>query len=236
MSPEQIAIVFAVLLTAAAIITAIFTLSLIYIIIAHIIISFVKKCFIKYAHKIIYILTGEFLFKRFSNGGDLAVWRALYTGTIISLFVIFAHFFVYFNIENPLNVIKGNGWQFCGIYAAAYATFYARFVSQWTYLSNLYNQIKEAELNIYDNANNNNEKALDALYRWMAGFIEDAETLHLETKTLFATVILNWSDKYPKIHEFYDGYNPDAIINGNQTKNKLCNLTEKIRKIHKFRK
>jgi len=73
--------------------------------------------------------------------------------------------------------------------AALYAALYARFAAQWTYLAHLYNQISQTEArNISD------PKAEPVIAQWKAGFPEDAEELHLATKSLFASVLKRWGD------------------------------------------
>lgn len=76
---------------------------------------------------------------------------------------------------------------FGAIFAGVYVALYSRFASQWSYLANLYNQIMQASV---DNPPNGDlhEKVLRI---WQAGFIEDAEDLHLAGKPMFATII--WS-------------------------------------------
>ncbi|MBP5748235.1 MAG: hypothetical protein J6W63_07750 [Treponema sp.] len=207
---------------------SIFVISLLYIVGIYTISRLVKKGIAGLFYTTTHVVTGEFFLNHMPNGGSSVILRTCFTGTIISFMVIGFYCLIYRNLQCPFEVVKHNGWQFCGIYAATYASFYARFVSQWTYLSNLYNQIKEAELNVL--VNGNKKEANDALCRWMAGFIEDAETLHLETKTIFATVIINWSIKYPKVHEFYNDYNSQAIFEGDERKDKLDLLIKKIRK------
>src|SRR5262249_54481309 len=74
------------------------------------------------------------------------------------------------------------------IFAAVYAALYARFAAQWGYLSGTYNQIKAAE------ASKANASAA-ALASWKAGFIEDAELLHLSAKPPFCSVIATWGQE-----------------------------------------
>ncbi|HEX2451656.1 MAG TPA: hypothetical protein VHJ69_10965 [Gemmatimonadales bacterium] len=76
-----------------------------------------------------------------------------------------------------------------GILAAVYAALYARFAAQWTHLAGLYNQIKAAEVRA---AESDTEKTKQALANWKAGFIEDADALHLATKPMFAVIIRHW--------------------------------------------
>lgn len=216
---------FGIILSLTALCTSVFLIILVYIIIAHIIrqLNMVKKS-IGLLSGAVHLFSGEFVLNYMHNGGSSVVIRALVSGTFISIFVILAHYVVYWDIVFPLEIIRHNGWQFCGIYAAAYAAFYARFVSQWTYLSNLYNQIKITELTLSPNSNK------DKLYAWMSGFIEDAESLHLETKPMFATVISIWLEKYPEVGENYCQYNPKTILNKEDGHQKLEQLKEKIRK------
>lgn len=70
------------------------------------------------------------------------------------------------------------------IFGAAYAALYARFASQWSYLADLYNLIKQTEASACTND--------AALAEWKAGFIEDAQVLHLATKESFVSVIREW--------------------------------------------
>ena len=137
---------FGIILSLTAICMSIFLIILVYIIIAHIIrqLNIIKKS-IGLLSGAVHFFSGEFVLDYMHNGGSSVVLRALFSGTFISIFVIIAHYVVYVDVVHPFEIIKHNGWQFCGIYAAAYAAFYARFVSQWTYLSNLYNQIKNSE-------------------------------------------------------------------------------------------
>lgn len=107
-----------------------------------------------------------------------------------------------------------------GTFAFAYTALYARFASQWSYLASLYNQIMEAkvstgicppkessqskdsssgalafvdaDLDEQDSGTDSNR--LRAIQKWQAGFIEDAEELHLATKPMFAGVIVSMLD------------------------------------------
>lgn len=73
------------------------------------------------------------------------------------------------------------------ISAGAYTALYARFASQWSYLAGVYNQIMAAQVRgVPPDA-----EVRRALESWKAGFIEDAEDLHLTTKPMFAGVIVN---------------------------------------------
>lgn len=77
-----------------------------------------------------------------------------------------------------------SGPRFGALFAAAYAAFYTRFASQWSYLADVYNQIKAAE-----SQRDVNE---DRIAEWKAGFIEDANDLHLLRKRMFASIAHAW--------------------------------------------
>lgn len=64
------------------------------------------------------------------------------------------------------------------IFAGAYTALYARFASQWSYLAGVYNQIMAAQVRVAPP----DSEGRRALEFWKAGFIEDAEDLHLATK------------------------------------------------------
>lgn len=128
---------------------------------------------------------------RLANGGGLVLIRSFLIaievyGTTVALkqgldpvrtWVFSAH-------ELQLEIIATLPW-FGAIFAGIYAGLYTRFASQWTYLANLYNQIKAAESSCSDESN-----AIDA---WKAGFFEDADELHLATKRVFASILRSWA-------------------------------------------
>jgi hypothetical protein len=134
----------------------------------------------------------EFLLTRFRlpNGGGIILLRSLASAFLVYLGVLGLH--------NALD--SARTWSFSwpeltaqvretfhwygAIFGALYAGLYARFASQWTYLANVYNQIKAAECRRECNG--------DPLAEWKAGFMEDAEELHLATKPLFASVLRAW--------------------------------------------
>jgi hypothetical protein len=72
------------------------------------------------------------------------------------------------------------------ILGAAYASFYTRFSSQWTYLAALYNQIKQFECS-------KTPPSPECITELKAAFIEDAEELHLARKPIFASTIWAWA-------------------------------------------
>jgi hypothetical protein len=87
----------------------------------------------------------------------------------------------------------------CGaIIAGVYAGLYSRFSSQWTYLAGLYNQIMAAAVQ----QQSWSDEQRDVLAKWRAGFLEDAEDLHLATRPMFAAVILSFL-RYDGVREAY---------------------------------
>lgn len=63
---------------------------------------------------------------------------------------------------------------------------FSRFVSQWTYMSNLCNSIREQEVN-----NITIPFSVSVINEWKAEFIFDAKKLHLIRKKKFASVMVN---------------------------------------------
>jgi hypothetical protein len=148
----------------------------------------------KIGSKLISFLSAEWLLLNgHPNGGDVVIFRTLWVGTVLVILLATIQ-------ASPLNIelcewghkvwsnsiLMLRGSQGPVIYGAVYAAFYARFTSQWTYMANLYNQIKQAEVS---EANNLNTKALS---QWKAGYIEDAYTTHMATKPTVAGVIQAW--------------------------------------------
>ena len=133
-----------------------------------------------------WILTG----RRRANGSDVITLRSVLTALLVYAIALGIR-----NLVDPSRSCSFSwaelGSQltttlpwFGAIFAAVYAGLYARFASQWTYLANVYNQIKAAECR--------GECDGLKLAQWKAGFIEDAEDLHLACKPLFASVLRAW--------------------------------------------
>ena len=79
---------------------------------------------------------------------------------------------------------------FLTVFAAVYVSLYTRFSSQWLYLANLYNQIRNTEARA---AREKGDRYLqEVLSIWKAGFLEDAEVLHLAQKGIFVSVVRAW--------------------------------------------
>jgi hypothetical protein len=142
---------------------------------------------------------------RFGNGGDIILVRSVLVATQVYALVLAAKICVDPNSSCDLqghtlraSLIATGAW-YGPIFAGIYASLYARYASQWTYLANVYNRIKETEARAPAAA-----LGTAALAQWKAGFIEDADDLHLATKPLFAGVIRAWAE--PEVEQAFKLY------------------------------
>lgn len=130
---------------------------------------------------------------RWANGGDVILMRTLAISLEIYITAIALK-----NLVDPTRLwttsfeaigteLVETGTYMGPIFAAVYAALYTRFSSQWGYLAGVYNSIKETEAGGVD------DDGKQALAQWKAGFIDDADTLHLASKGSFAGVVLNWA-------------------------------------------
>ncbi len=143
------------------------------------------------------IVSGEWLLRNHPNSGGIILLRAIQIAILVFIIVL-----TFINFIDPtrtwhsdrrelrLQLLEKLPW-FGAILAAIYFALYARFASQWTYLANLYNQIKQTEART---AGNDNRALKIIIAEWKAGFFEDAEVLHLATKPVFASVIKAWAE------------------------------------------
>jgi hypothetical protein len=138
--------------------------------------------------------SAEWLLRRclYPNGGDVILLRALWTSIVAYLFALeFKNGWHLWRIcqfdWTALHwaLVDKMAW-FGAIFAGTYATLHARYASQWTYLANVYNRIKETEAR-------GGTCIPEKMAEWKAGFIEDAEDLHLIGKPMFAYVFRTWS-------------------------------------------
>ena len=98
------------------------------------------------------IVSGEWLLRRYANGGAVVLARTIITTAVIFVLAI--------GLKSRLEATAT--WAFDltafreaafedfawlgAIFAATYAAYYSRFASQWNYLAGLYNQIMAIEL------------------------------------------------------------------------------------------
>jgi hypothetical protein len=149
----------------------------------------------------------EFLLTSFElpNGGSIILMRSIASGLLVygaSLLLMnwldpCPYCKTTFYLEQVSRTLHWLG----SIIAVLYAGLYARFSSQWTYLANVYNQIKTAETRL------ENAASSEALAEWKAGFIEDADVLHLAAKPIFASVIRAWAE-IDAVRTAFDTYSP----------------------------
>jgi hypothetical protein len=187
------------------------------------------------------LLSGEFMLGRRPNGGEVVVGRTLWIGSILiavtavtrGLFGDTSSWTAFGGCA--LEALKGmlTNAEALTIFGATYAALYARFASQWGYIANLYNQIKQAEVEAAGSAapatsaTSNAIAALPTpsepmliLAQWKAGFIEDALAVHMAAKPSIAGVISAW---------FKDQHVKDAFMNYTP------GAAEKIRALQKFK-
>jgi len=171
-----------------------------------------KQCLAKFTENplgtTVTAISFEFLLmtkSRRANGGDIIMLRAILSAAL--LFFIAKLIYGSAALNSPA--------AYGSILAAMYAGLYARFASQWSYLANLYNQIKATEIRALStladkNLTKETEKTLhQRIAEWKAGYIEDAENLHLATKKSFAPVIWFWLQD-PDVKEAYIHATPDG--------------------------
>jgi hypothetical protein len=103
-----------------------------------------------------------------------------------------------------------------------YAAYYSRFAAQWAYLSGVYNQIMQSQVQTCLETNGA-EQQRSRLAMWKAAFIEDAESLHLARKPIFAGVISSmFAD--PAVCQCYDRYAPG----GQEARRALSTAVESV--------
>jgi len=175
--------------------------------------------------KFINIISGEWILKSADNGGPVIALRSIVCSISLFLFIL-----GFMNIVDPTKswdfsfrifqeeIVKRITW-FGVLFAAVYAALYSRFSSQWSYLANLYNTIKQASLRSDINE--------DILSEWKAAFIEDAEYLHLSHKNNFASIIYWWIQD-EKVKEKYIQYTPGGK---ERFESLVCSISTRYRKI-----
>jgi len=139
--------------------------------------------------------SGEFLLDSLPNSGEVIFIRAMFITTFVYATAIFLKECVSpgamwwtFSGQAMANVIGETIPWIGAIFAASYAALYTRFASQWAYLASLYNQIMATQAQ----APPDDEISKRTFVIWKAGFIEDAEAVHLATKPMYAGVIKDW--------------------------------------------
>ncbi len=181
----------------------------------------------KIGASVISFLSGEWMLDGGRpNGGDVVVMRTLWIGILLILFVAFFRALAELpHASTPFIMCvwaklktSVDGAETPTILGATYAALYARFTSQWTYIANLYNQIKQAEVEAAGTQGSSaasspttpSEVAL-VIAQWKAGFIEDALAVHMATKPPIKGVIQAWF-AVAEVKAAFMAYTPDAAI------------------------
>ena len=144
--------------------------------------------------KVIDWASGEWILNKRANGGSAVLFRALwvsglvYFATLVFLWLESGVSICHVTWKMVRDAAAANFKVAGAAFAAAYTAFYARFASQWSYLAGVYNQIMAAKVR---GVGGDDSAAKAAILAWQAGFIEDAEELHLATKPMFAGVIMS---------------------------------------------
>ena len=178
-------------------------------------------------------LSGEWMLKNKDNGGSLILLRSIYISVIL-----FSLSIAVYEITHPdtvwepclkslISAIHENLTWFGVFFGGVYVSLYSRFASQWSYLSNLYNSIKQASC-----VENCKE---DALAEWKAGFIEDAECLHLAYKKNFVPIIHVWLSN-DLVKEKYIKYAPGGKAACEKLETKITKRMEEIESKKKLNK
>jgi hypothetical protein len=150
------------------------------------------------------VLSGEVVLRSRPNGGGVVLYRSLQSALLVYLAAIGVREIIApnhlwsFDLQVARAAIANSLPWFGAIFAATYAGFYTRFSQQWTYLAGLYNQIMQTDAQIASKT----ADQLRLLAAWKAGFIEDAEDLHLAEKPMYAAVIISFL-KDEGVHELY---------------------------------
>jgi len=154
-------------------------------------------------------LSCEFVLKWIPNGGTAVLIRSVLISLGLYLIAIAFKSRIapgatwHFDL-NALRVLIGETIPWFGaIFAGVYVALYSRFASQWNYMANLYNQIMQAAV---ENPPHGVSKE-SALRIWQAGFVEDAEDLHLAGKPMFASIIRSMLAK-PEIRANFIAHSP----------------------------
>jgi hypothetical protein len=154
-------------------------------------------------------LSGEFFLKNRPNGGTVVLRRTVFISVLLYLLAIGfksrlapgATWHPDWTVAREL-ISETLPW-FGAIFAGVYVALYSRFASQWNYLASLYNQIMSTLVE-HPPVGSTSE---DMLALWQAGFIEDAEELHLARKPMFASVIASMLDE-KAVRDAYIAYAP----------------------------
>lgn len=140
-------------------------------------------------------LAGEFVLKRWPNGGSAIFVRTLWITALMYSAALLLRAVPYTDWSLGIHWDKlrsevGETVPWLGAIAGGvYTALYARFSSQWSYLANVYHQMKSSILSGPSAPSTHQEEQLQY---WKAAFVEDAEDLHLVRKKMFAMTAWEW--------------------------------------------
>jgi hypothetical protein len=150
--------------------------------------------------RIVEFVSGEWLLTVLdrANGGSIILLRALFVA-ILTFFVLLPAGLAFHDLIDPSRTGARFDWVrlfkfwdshaswLAVVFGSVYTALYARFAAQWRYLADLYNKVKEASIKYAGFP-----QADERIAEWKAGFVEDAQELHLAKKRIFAQVIKHW--------------------------------------------
>jgi hypothetical protein len=162
----------------------------------------ISRSLSKILTRVVNLLSGEWLFGVLgrANGSGIIVARACFISLFSFFFLLPLMLWLWNGADagefiGPLDIERLHTfWHrhaswLAVLFGSSYTALYARFSAQWRYLADVYNKIKEAEIKY-------GESGAKGIAEWKAGFIEDAVTLHLASKPVFAQVIKVWLDNH----------------------------------------
>ena len=167
-------------------------------------------------------LAGEHLLAHRPNGGMVIAMRAVRTALALYLLGLLALALLKEFISwipamyrsLPTLALDNITW-FGALLAIIYSSLQVRYGQQWTYLSSLYNQIKQVEIETA--AQHCDAERNRLLAQWKAAFIEDAHVLHLFRKPAFAGIICAWEDAHDgAVRKAFVEHGPGADRERNQ--------------------
>jgi hypothetical protein len=137
--------------------------------------------------------------KKRANGGAIVLARSVLSSLVVFALAVLIKSSLSCQLCVPslTNLDPKLVTWFGAIWVAIYFGLYTRFASQWTYIANLYNQIKAAEIGatarLAGNKDATTRKVVtEKLAEWKAAFVEDAENVHLATKKSIVAVVWYW--------------------------------------------
>jgi hypothetical protein len=179
-------------------------------------------------------LSGEFILKFRPNGGTTVLLRTCIITSLVYIVAIIIKArlaetsLAEVDVNDAKRVVSETIPWFGAIFAGVYAALYARFASQWTYLATLYNEQMAAAV---ANPPIDGDSSTKILRMWQAGFIEDAEDLHLAQKPLFASIIQSLLAR-DAIRDAYVEHTPGGLVRLALLEQALAKVTKKSAMVH----